>query len=161
MGLLFLSQKVDLMGCARFSHHLSDVRCFIRDILPYLILWCLYHILAPCLPHPLGRWERHESRVLADSDTTCLGIITVSQKGRFDGMCNSTAYKPITLPLLIWYGTFYPWHSTSPDPVTSSSQMGPLSNSPAEVLGEILEPGLGWLWYHLSRGQYPLTKRPV
>ena len=62
------------------SHPMWDF-CLNRGILPHPILWRSRHRWTSCLPHPLGRLARHQSRVWVGSDTTCHGAITLSPKG--------------------------------------------------------------------------------
>lgn len=62
---------------------------------------CSWIIGPPTFPIPSKRLARHRSQVLVSSETTCHGTITLSPEGRSNGLCNTIAYKPCTLPLLI------------------------------------------------------------
>ena len=54
--------------------------CLNHDILPNPILWHPRYKWAPCIPHPLGRLARHQSRLWVGFDTTCHGTITIFSK---------------------------------------------------------------------------------
>jgi len=90
------------------------------------------------------------------------GAITLSPKDRFDGVCSATVYKPRTLPSLIRCGTFVLMVTVSPTQFCDALLTDGLPAYPIRwALGEISESGLDWLWYHLSRDHYPLSKRPI
>lgn len=107
-----LPKKAGLMGCVAPpfissgpSHHFSDVGLLSMTLSPTQSCDALVTDGAPCLPYPSERLARHQSWVWVVSDTTRHGAITFSLKGRFDGVCRATIYKPRTLPSLVWCGT--------------------------------------------------------
>ena len=61
---------------------------------PHIILWFPHHRWARCLSHPFGRLARNRSQIWVGSDTTCHGVITLSPKDCFDGICSATTYNP-------------------------------------------------------------------
>jgi len=119
-GPLPSPQKVSLMGCAAPplispgpSHHFSDVGLLSVTLSPTQSYDALVTDGAPCLPRPSEHMAGHRSRVWVGSNTTCHVAITLSPKGRSDGVCSATAYKPRILPSLFRCGTLIrdKWHT--------------------------------------------------
>ena len=154
------------MGCAppllistRPSHHLSHMGLCIHDILPHPILW-RRRIDGPlCLPYSLRHLARYRNRVWVDSDTTCHKNITISAKGRFDGVCTAIGYKHRTISLLIWCEIFYLWQSSPPNPVTPSSYMGPLRTLPVERVWRDIWVGTRLVLILLFMGPLPSSQK--
>lgn len=83
------------------SYHLSDVGFLSVKFCPPNPVMPSSQMGPRAYPILMERLARHRSRVWIGSNTTCHEVITLSLKGRSDRVCNTTAYKHMTLPSFI------------------------------------------------------------